>query len=216
MMISPGLFRRPRDASALSYLGKELSNTGLTTYTFSAFNGGGNGLGAAHLARGIIVGYAGAAGAARTLSSITVGGNAMTLKSPNTSSANPAGVAALLLPAGTTGNIALTFSAVMVRCGIFVWRAIEYDMAGIDAIMSNATGAQSLNVQTGSMAVGVAYDNSVSPTFSSGLTTRDTGASGANYAGGDVTGTGSGSISVDAAGTSFNALAAASFAQTPL
>lgn len=206
-----------RTPKSLTYLGGCFTGTDATTYTCSTFNAGGNGLGAEDPDRGIIVACSSAAAAGRTVSTVTVAGSSATVVANPSSATNISFVATIALPTGTSGNVAVTYSGGMVTNGCGIWRAVGYSTTATANFANSTTTSQSLNTAAGGIAVGSAYDSATTPNFSSGLTNDDTNNPEAArfYAVGSVQNTSSGSISVDAAGSGFTSIAAASFAPLP-
>jgi hypothetical protein len=206
-----------RSLKSFAYLGGCFVGTDLTTYTCSTFNAGGNGLGAADPDRVIYVACSSAAAAGRTVSSVTVAGSSATVVANPASNTNIALVAAIALPTGTTGDVVVTYSGAMVTNGCGVWRGIGYSATATDNFTNQTETAQNLTTAASGIALGAAYDSATSPTFSSGLSTDDTNNPEAArfYAVGSVSGTSSGTISINAAGTGFTSIAAASFAPLP-
>jgi hypothetical protein len=96
-----------------------LISTDLTTYTFST-----HAIGTASADRLVVVAIlSGAAASPRSVSSVTIGGNAATLygtQSTNTVRARAA-FAGLLVTSGTTADIAVTFSGAMEQAMVTVW-----------------------------------------------------------------------------------------------
>jgi hypothetical protein len=107
--------------------------TDLTTYTFSTVD-----IGVADSTRRVIVGVAGAAGAARTLSSATIGGVSATIHT-NLSSADHSSLISVLVPTGTTATIVLTFSGGMISAGIGVYRLINETVSTPHATATDTT-----------------------------------------------------------------------------
>jgi hypothetical protein len=108
-------------AGTMGYLQHGVSETDLTTYTFAAAN-----LGVAAGDRYIAVGVLGRAAAARTISSLTVGGVAATVVAQQTiDDGGPddiSGIAIAAVPTGTTGDVVITMSGVMLRICYAAWR----------------------------------------------------------------------------------------------
>jgi hypothetical protein len=139
-----------------SFLQAASSTTDTNAYTFAAQN-----LGAADPNRYIIVAaMARRAGVtAMTISSITVGGVAATIVvqlQANPTNTNIAGLAIAAVPDGTTGDVVVTFSQTMVRCGIALYRAVGISSATPTDTGSNAVDpiSDTLNVLAGGFAIG--------------------------------------------------------------
>lgn len=101
-----------------------------TTYTFT-----GRAIGAASASRFVVVGVVGAAAASRTISSVTIGGSAATLIVKRDAIAQPTALYGLVVAAGTTADIVVTFSGTMLRCSVFV-----YALTALASTVPVATG----------------------------------------------------------------------------
>lgn len=91
----------------------------LSAYTFTAAP-----IGTAASDRIVVVGVQTRANAARSVSGVTIGGNAATSIVVANDTAQGADISALYylaVPSGTTADIVVTLSAAMVRCAINVW-----------------------------------------------------------------------------------------------
>jgi hypothetical protein len=193
---------------SFTFIGMSLSNASLTTYTFTAVD-----LGADDPDRVFYIPISAAAGSNRNVVSVTVLGESATIVTSNAASVNYAGVAAIRLPSGNSGNIIVELSGSAVTAGIGLYRAVGYSEGATHSVTTNATGSQSLTTPVGGVAVAIAYSGNAAITFT-GLTTDDSGAAAANrnYGVGSAQSLSSGSLSIDATGTSFTGLSAASFA----
>lgn len=105
---------------ALSFLQTNGDATDLTTYTFSAEN-----LGAANAERFIICGIEGRSndGGARTISSVTIGGQSATINIQTHVSGNTAAIAIAKVPSGATGDVVVVWSSTMGNAVIALYRA---------------------------------------------------------------------------------------------
>jgi hypothetical protein len=107
---------------SVSFLQAATDNSDLTTYTFSAQN-----LGAAASDRHIIVAIATRkAGATFSVSSVTIGGVAATIVKQQAHTVTNTSISAIAIanvPTGATGDVVITFSTGVLRCGIGLWRA---------------------------------------------------------------------------------------------
>src|SRR3990167_4649552 len=108
----------------IAFLQSNSSTADSTAYTFSDES-----LGAAAADRYIIACVHGRVGTSRTLSSVTIGGVTATLSkniSVNTESTNYSVVAIAIaaVPTGATGDVVVTFSGGMSRCGIALYRIV--------------------------------------------------------------------------------------------
>ncbi len=109
-------------AADLTYHTTVGNTADLTTYTFSNVN-----IGTAAYDRCVIVSaHSRKAGAAATLSSVSIGGSAATILIQNSNTVtntNVIGLASRIVPAGSTTTIAVTWSEGMLRSQIGVWTA---------------------------------------------------------------------------------------------
>lgn len=146
-------------AAAATFLQAATSASDLTTYTFSGQN-----LGAADAGRYIVVGVQ-ARGTATplALSSVTVGGVSATIVAQQANSANIAALVIAAVPTGTTGDIVVTFSVVVLRCAIQAYRVL-----GIDSATASDTGAStaadpttSLDIPAEGVAIGACMSGGV-------------------------------------------------------
>jgi len=143
----------------------------LSVYTFHDQN-----LGVADVGRYIIVAaMARKAGAATTITSITVGGESATIVKQvtnNITNTDIAGIAIAAVPTGTSGDIVVTFGAGMVRCAIGVYRVV-----GIDSATPADSGSSiaddptcSLDVPAGGFAIGTGLTAKAASASWTGLT----------------------------------------------
>lgn len=156
---------------AFSYLQTTQDTGDKTTYTFSSQN-----LGTAASDRVIIVGIAARkAGAATTISSVTVGGVTASIPvsySNSDGNSNISGIAVAEVPTGTTGDIVVTFGAGMVRAVITAWRATSLaSTTPHDSLTDGSTDPTgTIDIPAGGFAVATALSNSVGTTTWTGLT----------------------------------------------
>jgi len=114
-LINPFMSKAP---IAITYLQNSNDTVNRTTYTFSSVN-----LGDAATDRVIIVGIGGTSGSSRSISSVTIGGvSATAAATANISWAIVNSIWYAAVPSGTTGDIVITFSAVMVQCVVNAFR----------------------------------------------------------------------------------------------
>lgn len=117
----------------VSYLQHGVDETDLTTYTFSSAN-----LGTAAADRHIVVGVLGRAAAARTISSVTVGGVAATVVAEQTiddgGPDNFSGIVIAAVPTGTAGDVVITMSGACLRLNYSAWR-----LTGLSSASAHAT-----------------------------------------------------------------------------
>lgn len=154
-----------------SFLQATNDTSDLTTYTFSSQN-----LGTASSDRHIIVVVESRkAGAATTISSITIGGitaDIVLQQSNSDSNSNIAGIAIANVPTGTTGDIVITFGAGMVRCAIQVYSATGLaSSTAYDTDFSTASDpVGSLDIPAGGFAIAGGVSNSASSATWTNLT----------------------------------------------
>jgi len=122
---------------SFAYIGTVNDATSLTTYTFSAVD-----IGPAHPNRIIVVACLATGGSIRTMSSLTIGGNAMTGVVTDQSTVRFGTIRKLAYPTGTTANIVATFSGAQAWCKIAVYSLIgnwiDLDIA-VDTTHSSGT-----------------------------------------------------------------------------
>lgn len=118
-----------------------------TIYTFASQS-----FGAEAANRYIIVSFgAASATASRTLSSATIGGvsASILLQTSIAGSSRLSGIIVALVPNGTTGDVVLTFSAGMDRCGIGIYRATGLlSTSAYDTAQNSATSGTSVSTNT--------------------------------------------------------------------
>jgi hypothetical protein len=107
------------DIPSIDYITFTSNTASLTTYTFNDVPIGGDGL--------IAITIHSEAGVNRTITSATINGNAATIASqitqgPSALQFTNTGVIYLRVNSGTTANISVTFSGLVARMGIGVWR----------------------------------------------------------------------------------------------
>jgi hypothetical protein len=132
---------------AVTYIGKNSTNAGQTTYTWTAQS-----IGAADPTRLVVVGFSFSPSASASISSVSIGGSGASLATGSTAidGANVAGssIYYLAVAAGTTADISITFNANQTRCAIEV-----YSVTGTGAAFSAGNGA---TVGAGSSSVAAA------------------------------------------------------------
>ncbi len=185
-------------AIALTYTAQAVDTGDLTTYTFAS-----QALGTASADRKIVVGIVGAAGGARTISSVTVGGVSATAL--GTLYAPLAGVMVgfyiASVPTGTTGSVVVTWSSGCVRCAIGLW-AVTGASSTVSATLQNGAEPQtgSLTVPANGAFAAIAY-NGNNTTYTWTNATEDFDAAfelGEIYSGASGTSTPGGSITITA------------------
>lgn len=160
-------------AANVTFLQNTISVADASSYTFAAQN-----LSTAAADRYIIVGVSARGVGAPTLDSVTIGGVSATLVAMARNTVSNLSVTTLAVanvPTGTTGDVVVTFSAGMVRCGIGVFRTtgINPTPTGTATSVADAPTQSTLDVVAGGFAVAVAHtagDNAT--TTWTGLTER--------------------------------------------
>lgn len=141
--------------ATVTYAGDAQNVNGLTTYTFTAAA-----IGSASADRYVAVVVSGHHSAARTISSVTVAGQATTVKVSNTTVADDATWAIYLTDApvttGTTADIVVTWSA-----GAFSTGIVQYALTGLQSttatdsqITDTDAATMNLTVSAGGAAIG--------------------------------------------------------------
>ncbi len=154
----------------LSFLQTNSVGTNFTTYTFVGEN-----LGTAASDRQIIVAISSrdSGESAQALASVTIGGVSATISVQRSNISTDTNVLALVIanvPTGTTGDIVVTFTEGMLRCGIAVYRATGISATPTDtgsSIVADPTF--DIDVTAGGFAIGT------SVTGDSGATATWTG-----------------------------------------
>lgn len=155
---------------AFSFLQSATDTANATTYTFSSQN-----LGTADADRYIAVGIVARGTSPVTVSSATIGGVSATISVQTTNTTPGYNIAAIIIaavPSGTTGDIVVTFSAGVLRCGIAAYRLV-----GIDSITPADTGTSvanapttSLDIAANGVGIGMAMTQASTTTTWTGLT----------------------------------------------
>ncbi len=158
---------------AALFLQTATSTSGLGTYTFSAQN-----LGTAASDRYIVVAVASRkAGASATISSVSVGGVTASIVSQvtdNVTNTNVSGLAIAAVPSGTTGDVVVTFSLTMLRCGIALYRLDNLVSSTPYDFHSSTVAAPTASLQTTyGCAIGTAITAQVASTTWTGLVAKD-------------------------------------------
>lgn len=159
---------------ALSYLQQASSTSDLNSYTFSSQN-----LGAASADRYIIVSIQtrDSGTGAKTINSVTVGGVSATITVQKqgvdaATNSTVAGLAIALVPSGTTGDVVVTFSEVVLRCSIALYAATGLTSATpTDTGSSNASNpTYDIDVAAGGFAIGAISDANGTSVVWTGIT----------------------------------------------
>lgn len=136
---------------SFAYIGTVNDATSRTTYTFSAVD-----IGPAHPNRIIVVVCLATGGSIRTMSSLTIGGNAMTGVVTDQSTLRFGTIRKLAYPTGTTANIEATFSGAQNVCKIAVYSLIgnwtDLDNA-VDVTHSSGTFAVANDTAAGGASI---------------------------------------------------------------
>lgn len=140
--MNPALMLLLRGAAAsvplsVSYLTNAISATDASSYTFSGLS-----LGTASASRVIFVAVAHRkADPSASTSSVTIGGVSATLVTSSTAS-NAGSVVEFwraAVPTGTTGDVVVTTSATVLRCGVGLWRVDGLTSASGGAVAGSTT-----------------------------------------------------------------------------
>lgn len=215
---SSGAATFPRAAPitpTIELIGKQGNGVAGTPQTFNNFNyAGGNGLGTPSADRVIYAALISIQTNAHSITSLTLGGVAMTRITAPQSSGTAGAVFTLALPTGTSGDFIATFSRSVDRAELFVWVGRGYSADGYDSKW--ATNNAVLNLPAGGMAIGQAHDDqTLSPRWTSGLGHMDNVAAGGgnSNAAGRIN-TKAGSITLSAVfGQAYSCVHGASFPQ---
>lgn len=141
-------------AATITFLQTNGSATNLTTYTFTAEN-----LGAASSDRKIIVAITGRSsdGAARSISTVTIGGVSASIAVQQSTNGNESGIAIASVPTGTSGDIVIVFSNTMGNCdiGTFSTTGVSSDTPTDSGASTANPGTYDLDVTAGGVAVAI-------------------------------------------------------------
>ena len=123
------------------------SSASLTTYSFA-----GMAFGTASSDRYVVVCVAWYQSAARTLSSVTIGGNAATILTQNTNTvpgvSRGSAICLALVQAGTSGTVSVTLNAGCATCSVAV-----YSLTGITSPSASQVASSSANAPSASLTV---------------------------------------------------------------
>lgn len=163
-------------AATRTFLQTAVSTTSASTYTFSSQN-----FGTESADRYIVaaaVGRSDDATGTITLDSVSIGGEAATLSvnHRNTGGSNItfAAFAIAHVPTGTTGDVVVTFSGAILRCGIALYSATSVDPTPTDTGVSSANDpTTSLDVAAGGIAFATGYTSQASAADSVAGVTED-------------------------------------------
>lgn len=161
--------------AVLTYIGTLTSASNLTTYTFTAAS-----IGAARTNRLVVLAVQGLTTTGRTISSVTIGGNAASVAASSASNNSQSGLYYLNVTSGTTADIVVTFSGSNSRCTVHVYTITglkSFTPVGADATVS--TSSTSLNrtiaISKGGCAIGVAWVGFSPSTITWTNLTKDSG-----------------------------------------
>jgi hypothetical protein len=156
----------------LNYIGA-VNNTGsATTYTFTAAN-----IGTATSDRVVVVGVMLNSSVSRTVSSVTLGGNAMT-SIVGTNSASNTALFRISVASGTTADIVVTGSGGANGCYVVVysltgWGTVTTYDSSSAASTSAATISATINTASGGAVIGIQNRFNTGSVTTSGFTTQN-------------------------------------------
>ncbi len=148
----------------VTFLGSASSVTDLTTYTFSSQNfGTPDGTATRH----IVVAIGSRANAARSISSVTIGGVAATAVITANDTVGGADIAAIYIaavPTGRTGDVVVVFSAAMLRCAITIYRVTNIDSitasdTGSDIVDASNVFSDTINIPANGIGIAACWHN---------------------------------------------------------
>lgn len=142
-----------------SFIGVTHLATDLTAYPFSGVD-----IGIAAADRVVVAGVIPSAGGARTISSVTIGGNAMTetTQASGGSQGHTCGIFHRLHATGDTDNFVVTLSAAATSCALVIWTIYPASVTPLDAFSDVVTAGTGLvftnvSVATGGFLVGLVF-----------------------------------------------------------
>ncbi len=140
----------------ISYRTQSSSTSDLSTYTFSTLDIGTAGT------RHVVVGVV-SSGTSPSISSVTVAGVSATAMIELAESNLKIGLWIASVPTGTTGDVVVTHTSSMLRCGVIVWAVYDITSTTPTATASDSAPAlsQSLTINAGGVGIGLAdgYQN---------------------------------------------------------
>jgi hypothetical protein len=156
---------------ALDYIGAVSNTTGATTYTFTTAN-----IGTAASDRVIVVGVMLNSSVSRTVSSVTLGGNAMT-SIVGTNSASNTALFRISVASGTTADIVVTGSGGANGCYVVVYSLTGWGTVTTynsnSAAGSSATISTTIDTVSGGAVIGIQNRFSTGAITTAGFTTQD-------------------------------------------
>lgn len=156
---------------SLDYIGAVSNTTGATTYTFTAAN-----IGTATSDRVIVVGVMLNSSTNRTVSSVTLGGNAMT-SIVGTNSASNTALFRISVASGTTADIVVTGSGASNGCYVVVYSLTGWGTVTTynsnSATGSSATISTTIDTASGGAVIGIQNRFNTGSVTTSGFTTQN-------------------------------------------
>ena len=151
ILINPFTFGAVSDAT-VSYRTQSSDVVDRSTYTFPSLD-----IGTASATRYVIVGVI-SSGTSPSVSSITVAGNSATMAVQVDESNLRIGLWIVAVASGTTGDVVVTHTGTMLRCGVVVWAAYDLASATPTATATDIvpTLSQSLTINAGGIGIGLA------------------------------------------------------------
>jgi hypothetical protein len=155
----------------LNYIGAVSNTTGATTYTFTAAN-----IGTATSDRVIVVGVMLNSSTNRTVSSVTLGGNAMT-SIVGTNSASNTALFRISVASGTTADIVVTGSGASNGCYVVIYSLTGWGTVTTynsnSATGSSATISTTIDTASGGAVIGIQNRFNTGSVTTAGFTTQN-------------------------------------------
>lgn len=196
----------------VSYLDLKTATNSASSYTLSAAS-----IGTADAQRVVIVGISYVNGDTETISAVTIGGVSASIlvQSNSALEAVGAGIAAAIVPTGTTADVVVTLTGNVTGIGVGVWATYDLDAASAVATGSNTDlSGLAVNAQPFGFVIAVtSNDSSRTMTWSGATEDYDQAFDGVYYcsgASGPTTGS-SVTVTPTASGSADAVLVAASF-----
>lgn len=172
-MIPLGVVNSAHANAALNpakFLQSAIDTTDASTYTFSSQN-----LGVAGAARTIIAAINArvGVGGVRTINSVTIGGVSATVDVQRAHvDGTTSGIARAVVPSGTTGDVVVTFSDSVYRCGIALWKIPTGTVTPNNTASDVAfpTGSCIVTGQAGGVIIATAINTPTAPTEGAAVT----------------------------------------------
>lgn len=165
LIINPYMFGSP---AAIAFVANAADGTDLTTYSFAGQN-----LGTASADRYIVAAFAHRAGAGTpTGSSVTIGGVSATFLAGVSNGTGRCELWIAAVPTGTTGTIAITWSAGVARCVMGAWALTNLQSSTPTATYSSTASpmSASANISAGGVALALGFANVAATATWAGLT----------------------------------------------